>query len=539
MRTLGLLLTLLAGDAAGRDRSEARRSGRDDHHLGAGHRLRHRSPESRPSRGDPQPRRHTAETAAPRRARRAHRGRAAALRRRRARRHGSRRAGARVLRHGPAGSSPDRDDNINARYIVEEADITGVPDDELTQALRDDLQALVGKRLDSGDADRSAGAPRDASCRATTSRAASGAGARVGRIRLVYEASKKELPSLAALRAAASRTRSFTPNRAGAATWTSASAIATSASRQSSPSTTRTISSRSTPATGCASKRGSWARVGSAPASSGPGSIRTGARATLAALALKPEIPAPVRHALDDHALAEVCPQSGPQRRRGREHLGAGAALSRDRLTDGERGGRLDRATTGDGRQGSDASTTSRPASACAPAPGTSKATSPTRGISARARIDSTSDGTTCRRPAWPEGSPVIRRSSNASRSATRRRSAAGTSTTSRPPAATAWSTRRSSIAIPASRSSSISVRSGTRTPSAQVRVSTGFGFHAGPAFLMVGFPLNTDNLTAVVTVGLRIPGTRDPVVAPARRAARGVARLARVAGRAGRRRRP
>ena len=40
-----------------------------------------------------------------------------------------------------------------------------------------------------------------------------------------------------------------------------------------------------------------------------------------------------------------------------------------------------------------------------------------------------------------------------------------------------------------------------------QVRVSTGFGFHAGPAFLVVGFPLNTDNLTAVVTLGLRIPG--------------------------------
>jgi hypothetical protein len=40
-----------------------------------------------------------------------------------------------------------------------------------------------------------------------------------------------------------------------------------------------------------------------------------------------------------------------------------------------------------------------------------------------------------------------------------------------------------------------------------KVRVSTGFGFHAGPAFLVVGFPLNTDNLTAVVTLGLRTPG--------------------------------
>jgi hypothetical protein len=39
------------------------------------------------------------------------------------------------------------------------------------------------------------------------------------------------------------------------------------------------------------------------------------------------------------------------------------------------------------------------------------------------------------------------------------------------------------------------------------VRVSTGFGFHAGPAFLTIGFPLNTDNVTAVVSLGLRIPG--------------------------------
>jgi hypothetical protein len=40
-----------------------------------------------------------------------------------------------------------------------------------------------------------------------------------------------------------------------------------------------------------------------------------------------------------------------------------------------------------------------------------------------------------------------------------------------------------------------------------KVRVSTGFGFHGGPAFLVVGFPLNTDNLTAIVALGLRIPG--------------------------------
>jgi hypothetical protein len=40
-----------------------------------------------------------------------------------------------------------------------------------------------------------------------------------------------------------------------------------------------------------------------------------------------------------------------------------------------------------------------------------------------------------------------------------------------------------------------------------QVRVSTGFGLHAGPAFFVVGFPLNTDNVRAVFTMGLRVSG--------------------------------
>jgi hypothetical protein len=89
---------------------------------------------------------------------------------------------------------PNRDGNINDRYIVEDARITGVPDDELTQSLRDDLQALVGKRLDSGDADRlqermAAELPRyDVSRRIRR-------GSEVGRIRIVFEASKKELPA--------------------------------------------------------------------------------------------------------------------------------------------------------------------------------------------------------------------------------------------------------------------------------------------------------------------------------------------------------
>jgi hypothetical protein len=40
-----------------------------------------------------------------------------------------------------------------------------------------------------------------------------------------------------------------------------------------------------------------------------------------------------------------------------------------------------------------------------------------------------------------------------------------------------------------------------------RVRAATGLGFHPGPVFFTVGFPLNTDNLSAVFTMGIRIPG--------------------------------
>jgi hypothetical protein len=88
---------------------------------------------------------------------------------------------------------PDRDDNINARYIVEQADISGVPEAELTQALRDDLAALVGQRLDSGAADRLQERLARELPRYTVSRRIQ-RGSEVGRIRLVYEAAEKELP---------------------------------------------------------------------------------------------------------------------------------------------------------------------------------------------------------------------------------------------------------------------------------------------------------------------------------------------------------
>ena len=185
---------------------------------------------------------------------------------------------------------PDRDDNINARYIVEEARITGVPDDELTQPLRDDLQALVGKRLDSGDADRFQERLESELPRYDISRRIR-RGSEVGRIRLVYEARKKELPAwLSFVPLRGERALSFRTGL-GKLPGPRHRRRERSASRQSSPSTTRTTSSRSTPAADCASRRESWERGGSARASSGPGSIRTGVRATLATLALETRYP--------------------------------------------------------------------------------------------------------------------------------------------------------------------------------------------------------------------------------------------------------
>ena len=89
---------------------------------------------------------------------------------------------------------PERDDNVNARYTVEKARIDGVRDDELTQELKDALDAIVGKRLDSPEADRLREyIERDLS-RYDVSRRIK-RGSESGRIRLVYEARKKELPA--------------------------------------------------------------------------------------------------------------------------------------------------------------------------------------------------------------------------------------------------------------------------------------------------------------------------------------------------------
>ncbi len=47
--------------------------------------------------------------------------------------------------------------NINARYVVEDVDIEGIDEGRISRGLRDELQALVGRRLDNDEADALAG----------------------------------------------------------------------------------------------------------------------------------------------------------------------------------------------------------------------------------------------------------------------------------------------------------------------------------------------------------------------------------------------
>ncbi len=86
-----------------------------------------------------------------------------------------------------------RDDNINTRYIVERADITGVPEADLPQALLDDLRTLIGQRLDSGDAERVQGRIERELPDYEISRRIQ-RGTEIGRIRIIYDARKRALP---------------------------------------------------------------------------------------------------------------------------------------------------------------------------------------------------------------------------------------------------------------------------------------------------------------------------------------------------------
>ena len=236
--------------------------------------------------------------------------------------------------------------------------------------------------------------------------------------------------------------------------------------------------------------------------------------ATLDALALRPEIPPPyeTRSTITPLVKFAFTPDLS---------VAAGVSISEleplvpgNRLADGQRGRRLDRLRPAlEGRFRCDAPRR-RAASACAPAPASSKAISPTRGTSAqgsyrfdfgRHHVQATgmAGGITGDAPLFE-------------------RFTLGDSTTLR-----GWD--KYDIA-PAGGDrvfySSIEYRyTGLAlfldvgsvwdaNTERKVRVSTGFGFHAGPAFLAVGFPLNTDDLTAVVHGGSADSRGWDPVVA-------------------------
>ncbi len=51
------------------------------------------------------------------------------------------------------GDDSDLSTDINTRYVVDEVDIDGIDEDRISRALRDELQTLVGRRLDNDEAD--------------------------------------------------------------------------------------------------------------------------------------------------------------------------------------------------------------------------------------------------------------------------------------------------------------------------------------------------------------------------------------------------
>lgn len=91
----------------------------------------------------------------------------------------------------PAHRPTSQDENVNVRYVVEHARIKGVSDSELTAALRDDLRALVDKRLDSDEGRQIEQRLRQALPRYDINRRII-RGSEPGRIRLVYEARLNE-----------------------------------------------------------------------------------------------------------------------------------------------------------------------------------------------------------------------------------------------------------------------------------------------------------------------------------------------------------
>jgi Omp85 superfamily domain len=400
-------------------------------------------------------------------------------------------------------ADPDRDDNVNARYIVEQADIVGMPDAELTQALRDDLQALVGKRLDSGDADRfQERVARELPTYELERRLVRGS--EPGRIRLVYEASRKELPHW--LRFEPLKANALFHSEQG---WGSYVDLGIG---------DRTI--RVTPIFAIDNADDlveEYSGYGVRFETRRLGTRRLGASfgwswfehdwrsATLDAVARDPEIPAPydtrstitplVKFALSRDlsvaggvSISELKPLSPATD--SRMANAAVASIDYDRRwADGSDGSHVEASfgvRAGSRNLESDLTYTRYLGQGSY------------RYDAGRHHVQAT--GMAGRITGHP---PLFERFT------------LGDSTTLRGwdkyDIAPAGGTRMVYSSVEYRYTGlALFLDIGSvwdATSERDVRLSTGFGFHAGPAFLIVGFPLNTDNLTAVVAVGLRIPG--------------------------------
>jgi hypothetical protein len=101
--------------------------------------------------------------------------------------------GARVIFVVGLRGEPREQDNVNAKYIVEHVDLEDFPEGAVPQALKDDLRALEGKTLDPEQADRLQDRLEQAVPRYTVSRRFE-RGSEPGKIRVVFEARRRETP---------------------------------------------------------------------------------------------------------------------------------------------------------------------------------------------------------------------------------------------------------------------------------------------------------------------------------------------------------
>ena len=392
------------------------------------------------------------EPAAAARAGRAHRSRAAALRRGRARHAGSRRRRARRLRRR-AHARPGHQANINAKYVVEDVEIKGVPDSAITPELRADLQALTGKPLDSDEAERLETTAEGGVPRLRRDRAGRSAASQTGQITLVFDLTRSE----------SARWLRFEPLKSNAIYhsdqgWGAFADI---------PIGGRDV--RVTPIFALDTTddlieeySGFGVRVESAQAR------HRAARRELRVVDVRSELarrdaggarpesdasPAPYDDRTTFTPLVKFAIDAAAQRQRRRQHRRAGSARvgplppeshdgerrrsGRSATACGTRGHRRRRDTTSRRRftvRSGIEGARKRLRLHAVPRPG-------------RLRVSS-GRAHRCWCRAWPAASTATRRSSSGSRSAIRGRCAAGTSTTSRRPAATGCSTRRSSTAI-------------------------------------------------------------------------------------------